>query len=421
MLLKLAATPNSYWQDIVALLESTGWQPVYGSDTEIWYQTGLEVPDESNRYLLLHCRPEIAVARATTAGFAPGEALNQWLIAAHAMVSFFKQNRSQAVMVDLAHLQAEPATMLRAISEHLQLDTIADTGAQALITPELPTLELLLANQLVRQTPNIDVLLAQVEACSLLLDGRVYAAPQVDIAAVLAGLRKYDEISAETSRLRQEKDQLTQKVAELERKLQETTSESDLILEQLHRIQEELERQLIQKKELERRLIQKKQLEKQLVEHRQRQEHALEAANREIKRLKNQLNQLQSSTSWKAMAPIRAVGKTFRRGGSQHRSIRRQAELIRRSGLFDEKWYLETYPDIAKAGFDPIEHYLKFGAMEGRNPSPNFNTAWYLSSYPDVVGEDMNPLIHYIKFGRAEKRNPKPNNYRVLPNPTTNG
>lgn len=403
MLLKLAATPNSYWQDIVALLESTGWQPVYGSDTEIWYQTGLEVPDESNRYLLLHCRPEIAVARATTAGFAPGEALNQWLIAAHAMVSFFKQNRSQAVMVDLAHLQAEPATMLRAISEHLQLDTIADTGAQALITPELPTLELLLANQLVRQTPNIDVLLAQVEACSLLLDGRVYAAPQVDIAAVLAGLRKYDEISAETSRLRQEKDQLTQKVAELERKLQETTSESDLILEQLHRVQEELERKLKFNSELER----------QLKKFRKGHEQAIELANTEINRLSKKLNQLESSTSWKATLPIRAIGKTIRLGNQQRRNLKRIVKLVRSSGLFDRKWYLETYPDVAKEGLDPIEHYLKFGAKEGRNPGPDFNTAWYLSNYPDVAKEGMNPLVHYIKFGRYEKRIPKPG-YQML-------
>lgn len=51
--------------------------------------------------------------------------------------------------------------------------------------------------------------------------------------------------------------------------------------------------------------------------------------------------------------------------------------MIRASGLFDEAWYLGTYPDAAGSGLDPIEHYLTVGAPRGYNPSPLFDTGFY--------------------------------------------
>ena len=34
---------------------------------------------------------------------------------------------------------------------------------------------------------------------------------------------------------------------------------------------------------------------------------------------------------------------------------------------FDTTSYLATYADIASASIDPLEHYLRFGANEGRS------------------------------------------------------
>ncbi|MFV0473278.1 MAG: sulfotransferase family protein [Pikeienuella sp.] len=42
---------------------------------------------------------------------------------------------------------------------------------------------------------------------------------------------------------------------------------------------------------------------------------------------------------------------------------------LRASGVFDEAWYRETYPDIAGAGADPAAHFLEFGHAEGRAPN----------------------------------------------------
>ena len=51
--------------------------------------------------------------------------------------------------------------------------------------------------------------------------------------------------------------------------------------------------------------------------------------------------------------------------------------MIRDSGLFDEAWYLATYPDAAASGLDPVEHYLTAGAARGYNPNPLFDTGFY--------------------------------------------
>jgi hypothetical protein len=79
-------------------------------------------------------------------------------------------------------------------------------------------------------------------------------------------------------------------------------------------------------------------------------------------------------------------------------------KVLKKSKLFNKKWYLKTYPDVKKAKINPIKHYILHGAFEGRNPSKHFNTTHYLNSNPDVKKAEMNPLYHYIKFGINEGR-----------------
>lgn len=82
----------------------------------------------------------------------------------------------------------------------------------------------------------------------------------------------------------------------------------------------------------------------------------------------------------------------------------REYQIVRRSGLFFDAWYLERYPDVARLGIDPLLHYLRHGWAEGRNPSPTFKTAVYLRENPDVRASGVNPLLHYILHGRKEMR-----------------
>lgn len=87
---------------------------------------------------------------------------------------------------------------------------------------------------------------------------------------------------------------------------------------------------------------------------------------------------------------------------------RRDGRVLRESGLFDADWYLRSYPDVARAGFDPVAHFLAHGARERRNPGPHFDTAHYLHLYPDIAQGGYNPLVHYVLSGRAEGRSIHP-------------
>ena len=82
----------------------------------------------------------------------------------------------------------------------------------------------------------------------------------------------------------------------------------------------------------------------------------------------------------------------------------RHAYVIRQSGLFDVCWYLDQYPDVADAGVDPVLHYVRCGAKEGRDPAPWFSTSAYLQANPDVAASGVNPFYHYIRYGFVEGR-----------------
>ncbi|NEP39664.1 MAG: SGNH/GDSL hydrolase family protein [Okeania sp. SIO2G4] len=83
--------------------------------------------------------------------------------------------------------------------------------------------------------------------------------------------------------------------------------------------------------------------------------------------------------------------------------------------LFDEQFYLETYPGVAEAvangtvsnGFF---HFIRFGQFESRDPNAIFNTNFYLANNPGVAAAVeqnlLTPTEHFINFGQFEQRNP---------------
>lgn len=78
------------------------------------------------------------------------------------------------------------------------------------------------------------------------------------------------------------------------------------------------------------------------------------------------------------------------------------------AALVDSSWYLARNPDVVALGVDPVEHYLRWGAAEGRDPNPLFATEWYLARNADVAAAGLDPLTHFVQFGAAELRDPHP-------------
>ena len=81
-------------------------------------------------------------------------------------------------------------------------------------------------------------------------------------------------------------------------------------------------------------------------------------------------------------------------------------KLLAASRLFNGAWYASRYPDVALSGLPPLEHFLRLGALLGRDPGPSFSMKGYLERYPDVARSGLNPLVHYERYGLREGREP---------------
>ncbi len=182
--------------------------------------------------------------------------------------------------------------------------------------------------------------------------------------------------------------QAKQSQEKLEAANKEVEQENELLLLQLHQVQEELEHYFLKYQELVREL---------------EEQTKAESSDSEEQREPEKSRPIQTS---KITAPIRALTKPFRLTNKALKKEKRLVNLLKGSDIFDETWYLAEYPDVAEAGIDPVQHYLRYGASEGRNPSPEFDTTFYLTTNPDIAQAEINPLIHYLRYGKEEGRLP---------------
>jgi glycosyltransferase involved in cell wall biosynthesis len=142
-------------------------------------------------------------------------------------------------------------------------------------------------------------------------------------------------------------------------------------------------------------------------------EQELDARGLRLARLHVELKAVQEYPPWRLGRPLRRIlGRipSFLLPSALRPDfgLQRDAALLRGSGSFDTDHYRLQNPDVAEAGLDPVLHYLRFGAAEGRDPSPSFNTDYYLRANPDVAENGINPLLHFLRYGEHEGRPTRP-------------
>ena len=66
--------------------------------------------------------------------------------------------------------------------------------------------------------------------------------------------------------------------------------------------------------------------------------------------------------------------------------IKINTKILRKSGLFDDNYYLSRYEDIKNSGWNPLDHYVKWGYKESiRQPNALFSNYFYNNSYIQVI------------------------------------
>lgn len=226
----------------------------------------------------------------------------------------------------------------------------------------------------------------------------------------------YEELKQESITQKQTYDQLHESYQISHDELKAVKEENSLLLGQLHHVQEQLEQYYLTMQAEEQRnkhamLARDKQYAKDIgkLENELRKVKA-RAASAEYSGslLQNELAAHRNSTLWKATQPMRLLGRLVRRGDKSRDKLLQDVGLLLTSEFFDVDWYLKHYPDVAESKMNPAEHYLLYGAAEGRLPGPLFDGTWYLQHYPDVAEAGVNPLLHFITYGIQEGRSSSP-------------
>ncbi|WP_290702986.1 hypothetical protein [Amphritea sp.] len=183
---------------------------------------------------------------------------------------------------------------------------------------------------------------------------------------------------------------LSKEVTKVRQTLAFQQEENELLIEQLHNVQELYEYKLIQtensagiQKTLNQRVSEK---------------------DREIHALNKLLDAGLIYQKWLIALLHAAHKQLFNQSRGFRKKLKQQAKLLNTDKVFDGQWYLQAYPDLEGSKLDLKIHYLLFGAFEARNPSGQFHTLNYIQTYADVAEAGMQPIIHFIQFGQFEGR-----------------
>jgi predicted nucleic acid-binding Zn-ribbon protein len=129
-------------------------------------------------------------------------------------------------------------------------------------------------------------------------------------------------------------------------------------------------------------------------------ERALKEATAQVAARERELSALRNSLTRRATGRVR---RWMRWLAGLVGEGRRTVRVLRSSGLFDKEYYLAQNPDVAAEGVDPIQHYVRSGAAEGRDPSRLFDTSAYLETHPELATSGINPLLHYVLYGDPDR------------------
>jgi len=349
------------------------------------------------------------------------EALAHWLEQNRSILNMRRQLGSNLLLVNPARVA--PGALRARLDQNEPPDTSATTS-----TSSAETVHARLLGQLFeRSAPHYWDVFESLEAASWLPSGEplfrgTAVASEEQLFSLLDVLGDHSRLGGEIAQLHETIGGHASSIRQSDQETQELRQEGELLLLQLHQVQEELEQYYLKNIDLEKAAATSK---KALVEA----QKAVATSQGNAKALQLQLRQMQDELKRRQVVSAPPVPisidslPTTRPRGTMHwlrvlarkvlgptadkRILRDQLNAIRNSEWFDPQWYLDQYPDVRAAGVDPVEHYFNNGWKENRNPGAGFDTAYYLRSNPDVANSSFNPLWHFIEFGRKEQRLPR--------------
>ena len=292
------------------------------------------------------------------------------------------EQREQESSKRLEELQQQTNTLQKKNAQ-LEQDNATIKKAQLALQQEKESLKKALAAQLNTQKEGQETLAtAQKESAQLLNTlqqaQQAYEALSQEYQALAA--RKDDEIFQQQRLVNAQQQNIDSVVTKLERRAAE-----------VQKIQQQLEKSTQDTAHF-----------RQQLEKRQKELNILRADTQ------RHISHLESLVQWLRVHAQRHAAVAYRDSRSYKKELPKQLAMLEATPFFDADWYLAQYPDVAKSGIKPAEHFIKFGAIDGRHPSSQFSTDFYLTHYKDVAASGQHPLLHYLRHGIAEQRKTQP-------------
>lgn len=361
--------------------------------------------------LLSYCRPGQALAQALAEGEDCEAAIREWIDDARETLAFLDAYPMRTALVHgeaaLAHLDE--------LNSHLAVyapGIVPASREKSAPRPALHALFLEAGEQIADRFEEADTLFEALDASALIGS---HKAPTADIDSLLQCAEAISdqrtalqttqaELSAAQARARTLQDALDEKEADLSA----TQAELSATQADLSAAQADLSAAHARTRALQDALDEKEAgLAAVKISSRQQADALRQKIERERARTREAreiIAQMEASLVWRTGDKVRKIADPVRRITSGRGIRQSDIEKIRASDFFDAEWYRKHYPDIAEAGVDPAEHYLRSGAREGRAAGPRFCSTAYLKNNPDVARAKVNPLLHYIEAGQAEQR-----------------
>ncbi|OFC70107.1 hypothetical protein [Alteromonas confluentis] len=100
---------------------------------------------------------------------------------------------------------------------------------------------------------------------------------------------------------------------------------------------------------------------------------------------------------WISIVLTRINNRLYESNKKYKSEISLKIDELKKSGVFNEEWYRENYPDLNQSVSDLAKHYLLNGIYENRSPSKSFNTLDFICLNPELTRSEIEPIFHYIK------------------------
>jgi hypothetical protein len=263
--------------------------------------------------------PVTALAQAMAEGQAPDEALAEWTARAENVLVAVRKNRRRTTLIESTLGQANPGELIERLNQRLDLSLI--TPSNTANTPEEhDPVELLIAERAVVTNTQARRLAQELQATSLPLgQGDEDLLP--DSLTAWHGYQQHgnteraeaERLRAQNRELRQEQQKLKTQLDELKGKAdlsqsgeyQDLKEENDLLLQQLHHVQEELESYYLGSRDIQQKYDKAEAERKKL-------ERSCNAALQRAGMLQKKIDSMRASRSWRLTKPLR-VGNFLKR------------------------------------------------------------------------------------------------------------